>query len=324
MSIGKEKMDGRAFEMRLLANTANAESRKHEKRMHDRAGAPHTTSVKNEEEGLFMAHAKEYMATNDIRVRWAPPPGFIPLSGGDSSNTFLSRDKTVVYKCYMDVSEAQREWKMVRLVMGLAPQYTAGPARFFLAQGGGPRWPYYVLSTRYAGEMLSKRMSEQPLTVDEFYLCLLQGIHLVLLLGKLVVVDDVCPINICVRKEGHTIQVRWIDFVTWKAAIPSMDTIHILGNNAKRIVGMTAWTRKYHAAHVDLYKLVHKFTGTTLVYDGPDPMETRAVVQALMHLTAQIVEERLEKSNDQVRKRAKTLQAKIEAAGAQVDAMAQK
>ena len=292
-----------AFDMRLLANTGPTHEKK---RMPHPAGAPHMSSA---DEGLFKAHAQEYMAARDISVRWAPPPGCIPLSGGDSSNTFLSHDSTVVYKCYMNMGEAQREWKMVRLVMGLAPQYTAGPARFFLAHGGGPRWSYYVLSTRYAGEMLSKRMSDHRLTVDEFYLCLLQGIHFVLLLGTLVVVDDVFSINICVRKEGHAIQVRWIDFVTWQA--PSMDTIHILGKNAKKIVGAKGWSsERYNAAHADVYRLMHKFTGTALVYNGEDPMETRAVIQSLMELTTRIVEECLE---HQVRKRAKALQAKIRA-----------
>jgi hypothetical protein len=52
--------------------------------------------------GLFVEHAQTYMRSNSIRVQWTPPPDeYIPLSGGDSSNTFLSRDGTVVYKFYL-------------------------------------------------------------------------------------------------------------------------------------------------------------------------------------------------------------------------------
>jgi hypothetical protein len=85
-------------------------------------------------------------------------------------------------------------------------------------------------------------------------------------------------------------------------------------------VGAKGWgSKRYNAAHADVYRLMHTFTGTALVYNGEDPMETRAVIQSLMELTTRIVEECLEQSNDQVRKRAKALQAKIRAAAAQVD-----
>lgn len=197
--------------------------------------------------GLFVEHAQTYMRSNSIRVQWTPPPDeYIPLSGGDSSNTFLSRDGTVVYKFYLKQKQARKEWKMVRHVMELAPQYIAGPAHFYMAQGGhvdkrGHHYYYYILSTQYAGETLEKRQRERPLTPDEQCLGLLQAIHFTLLLGAQILVRDIHAINICVSKAGSAIEIRWIDFVKWKVPTEEEDKRCCLPLNVERLLNTEGW-----------------------------------------------------------------------------------
>jgi hypothetical protein len=196
------------------------------------------------DEGLFVEHAAKYMQSNSIKVQWTPPKDhYIPLSGGDSSNTFLSRDGKVVYKFYLKEEEARKEWKMVRHVMELAPRYIAGPAHFYMAQGGHVDncGYYYILSTQYAGETLEKRQKERPLTPDEQCLGLLQAIHFTLLLGSKILVRDIHAINICVSKAGSAIEIRWIDFVKWKVPMKEEDKRCCLPLNVERLLNAEGW-----------------------------------------------------------------------------------
>jgi hypothetical protein len=200
-----------------------------------------TTEV---DKGLFVQHAEKHMKMHRVKVHWTPPPGFMPLSGGDSSNTFLSKDATVVYKCYLKKTEATQEWEMVKRVMALAPMYTAGPADFFLASGGwiNGHGSYYILSTQYAGDMLNKRLEENLLTPEEHCLGLLQAIHFTLLLGKEILVDDIHGINICVSKADSSVEIRWIDFVKWKVAISEDDKEVCLQKNARWLLDTNNWS----------------------------------------------------------------------------------
>jgi hypothetical protein len=191
--------------------------------------------------GLFAQRAAEYMKERHIPLQWNPPPGFVPLSGGDSSNTFLSNDGKVVYKCYSDAREAKHEWQMVRRVMALAPEYTAGPAHLYLAKGGQVAKSsfYYIMSTRYAGEMLEERL--ERLTPDEHALGLLQAIHFTLLLGEDVLVDDIHRINMCVSKAGSAIEIRWIDFVKWTVPTGEEEKAACMHISAKWLLDTSNW-----------------------------------------------------------------------------------
>ena len=150
------------------------------------------------------------------------------LAGGDSSCTFLSaRYGRVVEKFYNNQAEALHKWRMVQCVMALAPQYTASPASLSVGRGQQAvsdhdnSGLYYILTTQYACDMLLTRLCQGRFDADEFTLCLLQAIHFALLLGNTsVVVHDIHPINICVRNADSQIEVRWIDFVTWKKKEP--------------------------------------------------------------------------------------------------------
>ena len=198
--------------------------------------------------------AGAYMEESGIPALFEPREGQqVRLAGGDSSNTFLSaRHGRVVEKFYNNQAEALHEWRMVQCAMALAPQYTASPAS--LSMGSGQQAHnsglYYILTTQYAGDMLVTRLDERRLDADEFRLCLLQAIHFALLLGNTsVLVHDIHPINICLRNAGSQIEVRWIDFVTWKKEPtrnePSYDS-DILCKNATLLLQPPAWSTGFN------------------------------------------------------------------------------
>ena len=200
--------------------------------------------------------AGAYMEESGIPALFEPREGQqVRLAGGDSSSTFLSaRHGRVVEKFYNNQAEALHEWRMVQCVMALTPQYTASPAS--LSMGSGQQAHnsglYYILTTQYAGDMLVTRLDERRLDADEFRLCLLQAIHFALLLGNTsVLVHDIHPINICVRNAGSQIEVRWIDFVTWKKEPtrnePSYDS-DILCKNATLLLQPGAWSTGFNCA----------------------------------------------------------------------------
>ena len=98
--------------------------------------------------------------------------------------------------------------------------------------------------------MLLTRLYEGRFDADEFRLCLLQAIHFALLLGNTsVLVHDIHPINICVRNAGSQIEVRWIDFVTWKKE-PRNEPYYsdILCQNATLLLQQHAWSTSGHCA----------------------------------------------------------------------------
>ena len=161
-----------------------------------------------------------------------------------------ARHRRVAKKFYNNQAEALHEWRMVQCLMALAPQCTASPASISMGSGQQAHNSglYYILTTQYAGDMLVTRLDERRLDADEFRLCLLQAIHFALLLGNTsVLVHDIHPINICVRNAGSQIEVRWIDFVTWKKE-PRNEPYYsdILCQNATLLLQQNAWSTSGH------------------------------------------------------------------------------
>ena len=78
-----------------------------------------------------------YIKERGIPALFEPREGQqVRLAGGHSSCTFLSaRHGRVVEKFYKNEAEALHEWRMVQLVMALAPQYTASPASLSVGSG---------------------------------------------------------------------------------------------------------------------------------------------------------------------------------------------
>ena len=170
--------------------------------------------------GQFTGLFKQYMLAEpsvpkDKTFRFPTPPGYEPLNIGKYGSVFVSLDRSRVLKCFDSDQSALQEWQVVKHVVQVAPEYTAGPAFFY--KETLPTKAYYCIGLSNTGPTMWTRVREMSLlNMMEASLGLLQAIHFTLLLGTSVDVNDLHEGNVCVRGQDEHFEMRWIDFGEWK------------------------------------------------------------------------------------------------------------
>jgi hypothetical protein len=193
-----------------------------------------------------------------------PPPGFQLLSRGGQGDAFISSDGHEVVKCFLKDTDAINEWNVLKRVIKVAPEYTAGPAKLFRATNSHPDGvhvqSYYALRMRYVGQTLESKIHD--LSLEEFCLCILQAIDFTLLLGTEIEVHDNHDANMCVSMSDSHIQLRWIDLARWKVITQTRSHFTII-RNAEQLVCISAWWHMYSKdMHSDVFTILLHFQDT--------------------------------------------------------------
>jgi hypothetical protein len=167
-------------------------------------------------------------------IHWDPDsmsrqlkPGFRDMGYDDRRSLQISADGKRVLKMS---ARLHAELQTQRLFELLAPRYAANNTHFVTLRGEG------ALEMDYAGECIGDVMFQ--LSENEFALCMLQSVEMLLLVGNALRIEDFHPGNVCFRNRGPSLQLRFIDTEHWERmpAVYRDDPDSILEANARLVL----------------------------------------------------------------------------------------
>ena len=164
---------------------------------------------------LTLAEKKRILETEEKKIRshnfrvleWL---GLIPIDGGAFGSVGRTRDGSHIVK-YGEI--LHREYDILTNIQSLAAEYLPVPAALrYVERLEHP----YLLEMMNPGPTLEYLNRHHPLSHNERILCQLQWIHFLMLCSGSVLLNDQTPQNICIGGRGPEIQLRFIEFGSWK------------------------------------------------------------------------------------------------------------